>query len=482
MPRSKFKNKPRKEGVNHLKPAFKTTDVYENIRLELQLSQYQAFDDIIAFFDPAIRDRRFMLLTGSAGTGKTYLSGKLAEYLQKAYFCNILLCAPTNKAVKVLKQTMQLTVGVDFSTIHSALGLQEEIDNDGNLVFRNQKQSAVKIGNYDYVILDEASMVDDALFNLLLRETQELGIKILFVGDKFQIPPVNYAESAVFKDDLKAKHNIKEVELTAIIRQHHKNPIIKFANLIKESLSNPKIISELTNMPEFQHLQQIQFIPKDKEILLSVLRKHFLTPDFDADADFCKVLAWTNDRVDKFNALIRKMKYGADAPQLVAGEKLIFDKPWMVNRKMAYGTNEEVTVKSFKVESIELFDEVFNYYNTVVCKEGSDTTEKMNISILQREYYPIYEKVKQFLRDSALAQKKGSEEAKGWWATYYSFMEKFAQIKYNYAITVHKAQGSTYTNAVVANYDINSNFSVIERNRIKYTAVTRPKENLYIIV
>ena len=125
---------------------------------------------------------------------------------------------------------------------------------------------------------------------------------------------------------------------------------------------------------------------------------------------------------------------------------------------------------------------MFYYYNTVVCKEGSDTIEKVNISILQRECYPIYEKVKKFLRDSALAQKKGSEEAKGWWSTYYVFMEKFAQIKYNYAITVHKAQGSTYTNAVVANYDINSNFSVIERNRIKYTAVTRPKEKLFIIV
>jgi intein/homing endonuclease len=52
---------------------------------------------------------------------------------------------------------------------------------------------------------------------------------------------------------------------------------------------------------------------------------------------------------------------------------------------------------------------------------------------------------------------------------------------YNGAV-VHNSQGSTYTNAIVANYDIDKNFHIEDRNRIKYTAVTRPKENLIIIL
>lgn len=482
MATSKFKSKPKKGGVNHLKPAFKTTEIYGNILIELQLSQYQAFDDAINFFDPKNKSQQFMLLSGSAGTGKTYLAGKIAEYIKTAYFCNVLLCAPTNKAVKVLKNTLSLTTGIDFFTIHAALGLQEEIDHDGNIIFRNQKVQSVKISNYDYVLLDEASMVDDELFNILLNEIKDTYIKVLFIGDKFQIPPVNYAESAVFKDDVKLLHNIKESELKAIIRQHHGNPIISFANQIKESLTDPTIISKLIKKPEFQHTSQITIMQQEQEPLLDVIKKYFLTDDFELDADYCKVLAWTNERVNKFNALIRKMKYGANAPQLVIGEKIIFDSAWMNFKKIVYGTNEEVTVRSFEDSKVELFDRVFHYYDTELSKEGSNVIEKERIPILKREDYPIFEDAKKWLKTQALSYKRGSDESKGWWATYYRFIGKFAAIKYNYAITVHKAQGSTYTNTIVANYDINKNTSVVERNRIKYTAVTRPKENLYIIV
>lgn len=482
MPVSKIKKKVTKNGVNHLKPVFKTTELYQRVLSELQLSQYNAFNEILEYFTSDNYGSDFILLTGSAGTGKTFLASKVAEYLQSMYFCDVLLTAPTNKAVKVLRKNQEKKSGISFMTIHSALGLEEVIDENGEQKFLNQKQSAIKIHNFDYMGIDESSMVDFVLFNQLLDEVYNKKIKILFIGDKSQIPPVNYPESAVFIKETQEKYKIKEIELTVVIRQHHNNPIISFANKLKDSLDDAKIISKLTSDVEYQNIPQITFLPQTKHEVIATLRRFFLTEEFDIDGDYCKVLAWTNDCVDKFNMLIRKLKFGPTVPQLVIGEKLIFDKPWSPNRTPTYLTNDEVVVRALTNHSIKLFDHEFLCYEALVSVEGENSNMANNVIILKNECYPMYEEVKSYLKSMALSYPKGSMESKGWWVARYSFIKNFALVKYSYAITVHKAQGSTYTHAIVANYDINNNPRLIERNRIKYTAVTRPKETLHIIV
>ena len=62
------------------------------------------------------------------------------------------------------------------------------------------------------------------------------------------------------------------------------------------------------------------------------------------------------------------------------------------------------------------------------------------------------------------------------WQSYYNFIEEFADITYSYAITVHKAQGSTY-NYVIVNYkDIISNTKKEEVDRLLYTGITRASD------
>lgn len=61
-----------------------------------------------------------------------------------------------------------------------------------------------------------------------------------------------------------------------------------------------------------------------------------------------------------------------------------------------------------------------------------------------------------------------------------SFLNKFAQVKYNHAITIHKSQGSSYQQVITDVGNININSDQQEKNRLLYTAVTRAS-NLLIL-
>jgi hypothetical protein len=71
--------------------------------------------------------------------------------------------------------------------------------------------------------------------------------------------------------------------------------------------------------------------------------------------------------------------------------------------------------------------------------------------------------------------------AKKAWVAYYAFMRQFADVGYNYSITAHRSQGSTYSNTFVMEGDIRANPNIFERNRILYTAYTRAAQRLFVV-
>jgi ATP-dependent exoDNAse (exonuclease V) alpha subunit len=74
--------------------------------------------------------------------------------------------------------------------------------------------------------------------------------------------------------------------------------------------------------------------------------------------------------------------------------------------------------------------------------------------------------------------KKGADKS---WVVYYNLIRRYADVGYGYSISCHKSQGSTYNTAFVLEDDIDANWDIIERNRIKYTAYTRPSKKLYVL-
>lgn len=447
-------------------------------------NQAEAFEAIKLFIEEPVGG--MFLLDGYAGTGKTYLVNYIIQYLLSIskHRYTIAVTAPTHKAVKVLRK--QIKNKVDYYTTYSILGMTEFIDSYGKQKFI-QKLENVKIHNYQFVIVDETSMVNDELFDILKNEINS-GTKILFVGDSMQIPPVNCNDSVLFKKDIRKEYNIRYYKMNSIIRQEIGNPIIDLSFEIRSNIYRPIIF--IDKIDRVNKKGSVKFIQTENldEFLYSTIIPLYNTENFDNDPDYVKILAWRNKTVNKFNDIIRKSiysDYDKHLPKLMINEKLITDEPVISeDNQIIIPTNEEITVIDYSIKE-EIFVEGFpmiKYYDTIVrmYKENNDYIDLV-IKILNEDSDEDYNEIMNVIKKYALSFKQGSFEARSAWIDYYQLKKRYCPVKYNYCVTCHKSQGSTYEHAVVINYDIDVNMNTHEKNRVLYTACTRPKYSLYIV-
>ena len=112
-----------------------------------------------------------MCLTGGPGTGKSYVIGEIV----KRFGGSVCVCAPTGKAVSLLREKLDCEVG----TLHGALGIKGGKD----ILFGRKKL------DYEMIIVDECSMIDVGLWATLFRNVKR-GTRLILVGDHDQLPPV----------------------------------------------------------------------------------------------------------------------------------------------------------------------------------------------------------------------------------------------------------------------------------------------------
>ncbi|MFH5927130.1 ATP-dependent DNA helicase [Roseomonas xinghualingensis] len=427
----------------------------------LNADQERALDEIVAARRPGQRH----LLTGYAGSGKTTLMQHVARQFTRKGL-DVVLTAPTHKAVAVLKAKLK-QAGLDAvqcRTIHSLLSLKPKPYGDRQQFIRDKRAEPVTA---DVVVIDECSMVSAELMAHIKRHLPMSFV--LFVGDPAQLPPVGEVASQTF--DTKGRSH-----LNTIVRQGAGNPILDAAHAIRTSQGGPMDWSwcKPANVPPLG-----VFLPRETN---AWLQKGFTSPDFDADPDSFRYLAWTNARVADVNRMVRRWRYGDNIPTpFMPGERAMFRGPVVVDGTIQFSTNEEADVATieraafqFEVEPCGGVDgwvaEVPSWAVTLRRADGSEKTVHMPSD--DRAFNNVIARI----TDEAA-------DCRGRWKHLHDFKASMAKLQSIYAMTVHTSQGSTFRNAFVDLPDIRrrADSNILETQQMLYVAATRPTHALVLV-
>jgi hypothetical protein len=422
----------------------------------------------------------FFTLAGYAGTGKTCMIKKILD----GYHYGVVVSAPTHKAKKVIINT----TGKEGQTLHALLGLRPDVDLD-NFNPNDPKFNPIaipKITDYNFVIIDEASMINQELYNLIIEKTKDSKTKILFMGDPAQIPPIGEKESVVFNQITNEFH-----QLTKIERQNDTNPLAFVYSALRNNLTT--IDGGFQRKTVMNNLGEgVIFTLSKKEFRKAILKK-FTSDEFKKDTDYAKVIAWKNNTVMAANKVIRTALFGETTDIIEIGDILMAYRS-VTDAKQRYNIIEN-SADYRVVEKSGLEENSYGIKGYKV-KLREDTARGefkfQDIFIIDANDHNnlhAYGQMHDFFRDAGKINKKE-------WNKYYDFrrnnllmktIDKYVNgqlratadiivkdLDYGYAITCHKAQGSTYQHVMVMENDINENWLLKERNQIKYVALTRP--------
>lgn len=192
----------------------------------LTKDQSWAYNEIMGWFElekDCNAEYDVFTLGGFAGTGKSTLIGYLADQMRIAFDINIAFCAFSGKASLVMKNKISLGAKDYCGTIHSLIYSLRGKDKETRELYFERNDCDL---DYDLIIVDEASMVNEYIYN----DLKSFGIPILAVGDHGQLPPVKGAFNLMKDPDIK---------LEKIMRQAEGNPIIKLSMMAREGLEIP---------------------------------------------------------------------------------------------------------------------------------------------------------------------------------------------------------------------------------------------------
>ncbi|MCU0327039.1 MAG: AAA family ATPase [Spirosomaceae bacterium] len=432
-----------------------TTSIFDAFVHQPTGCQSKALYMIEEFLEKPQQCKAFVL-RGSAGTGKTSLMQAVVKYLEKNNIQYVLL-APTAKAAKVLSKRTD-----DFAdTIHSAIYKPEELA-DGTIKF-NYESNNSQIRTV--FVVDEASMLpaerqqqDDFLTPNpilvdLMRFIKEGNThnQVIFIGDTYQLPPVDEKTSVARLLSEKFEIDTKQTTLKEVKRQASGSPILDLAIDIKHRHDTNYSLSRIP-------LKRL----KNEDYGLN-----FFIQNFDRD-NLQNIICITqsNEKVMDLNHKIRRRLY-LDGQTLSKGDVVMAHRSWAgkeqsiskgdmgIVLEVGYKTDERCSLR-FMNATID-FDGVIIHtkvlIDTLISPKGDIDKEKLkDLKHDRMTKNPTYR----------ASEKPSDDEYMG-----------AIHLRYGYAITCHKAQGSEWKKVL-----IEPQFH-LGNHRWLYTAVTRASKEVW---
>jgi AAA domain/UvrD-like helicase C-terminal domain len=394
-------------------------------------------------------------IQGYAGTGKSFLVCEFVKSLKRQSISYLAAC-PTNKAAKNLRRLAENAgLDLDVKTVAQLLGQQPELNLDtGQEEFVSNGSTC--FANHKVIIIDEFSMVSRENFVEIVRESNTYGTKIIFVGDAAQLPPVKELEP------MAARYPMRNTQLAKIIR--YDGDIARIAEAIR---TNPVV-------PHFTTTADKTVVCLSEQEWLKKALSLFDTEEFAENSDHVRLLAWRNKTVEALNHAVRLHLWGEAVNPYVPGDMLIARKPLFRPKPGAKGkdkwrifinNSEEATVSEQGVLTELKFNrEIYQYWEVLIRSEIDRKESKL--LILHADSKELHaQKVKEY------AHKKQ-------WSSYFDLSRMFDDVGYAYALTVHKAQGSTIDNVFL---DVDDMMGCSDRQKLLYTALTRTKKQAFVL-
>lgn len=455
---------------------------------QLNDDQKEAARRIKSFLSiPASAGKSFTL-TGGPGTGKTFM---LKEVLED-YKGSIQGATVSHAA----KNILQDSIGdrVKCITLAKLLGLKQSISDDGAIRFikSNSKQKTSLIGDSKLLVIDEVSQIEDDIYDIIMNEAKALGVKVIAVGDPYQLPPVEQEHDSKFFDNIHARLTIPMrfqgpiAELAAVYRNQidHINNDTGFDKWALNNITHRKNNVEGDTGYSFNNkLEEII------EASAADIKSH---PE---DVSYARVLAFKNESVAEINRQIRAKIYGSNLAQFERSELVICNGGYSVQGAPSYDMYGNPVRMGGKIPLL---------YNGQILRVASYKPvigpEEVPCVLMSFENFsnigghPIfvvegtfegklaYDRVLADLLKEAKKPQSNIDYTRKAWKRYYAFIESFAYFDFAYSLNLYKSQGQTLTNVYVCEGEVMAVKPLTWKQKFQalYVAMTRAKEKLFI--
>ena len=472
-----------------------------NLPFSLNDQQKSALYELEKFIED---DGTEITLSGYAGTGKSTIIGIFSKWLNNRIGRgNIVYTAPTHRANVITKQN---NPNANVYTLSALFGFTPDTDiamEQGSLDLRElefRSKNQVKYEPGQLIIIDEASMVQDGLYEYIQKIVAKDGVSVIYVGDSAQLRPVKSDHiSKVFTSD-----GVPQITLTKVERTGD-NPILKEATRLRQG-------EGLSYQTDINDKGQGVLYTSDDAVIDENLKQIVSSEEFNADPLHFRVLTATNAAVSAYNSKIRSLRYGKFAKPFVKGDiimgysnklrkpdgsyKLVNSGDYVIQNitdtTVKFKTDKgDIEFKAFKLSIRPTGSTIMDDFQITVIDKNEPDSKLFEIVEYKDRLWRMAKEAKQdkqiskyrdlvqmaFNIDNELNITKNLEDNQG-------RLKIRKAIDYGYAQTVWKSQGSTYSKVLILSNEIDTfgyGRDVMQlRNELRYVAVSRAK-NFVII-